>query len=137
MGSRHTGHTIRATEARRHRGNRLEVTRDGVHAALTDQILKCAIEVHSHLGPGLLESIYESALCFELTAAGRRFRRQVAFGYWGYTITGHRVTEISRRAQSFEPGTRLSELSVYVRGYWTTSSLIEWPVSCASVARGS
>jgi hypothetical protein len=43
------------------------VIHDGVHATLTQQILKCAIEVHRHLGPGLLESIYESALCFELT----------------------------------------------------------------------
>ena len=32
-------------------------------------------EVHRHLGPGLLESIYESALCIELRAAGLKFRR--------------------------------------------------------------
>lgn len=32
---------------------------DGIHATLTQQVLKCAIEVHRHLGPGLLESIYD------------------------------------------------------------------------------
>jgi len=29
--------------------------------AVTDRIIGCAIEVHKHLGPGLLESVYESA----------------------------------------------------------------------------
>jgi PD-(D/E)XK nuclease superfamily len=33
---------------------------------LTDKIIGCAIEVHRQLGPGLLESIYEQALCIEL-----------------------------------------------------------------------
>ena len=30
---------------------------------LTKNIIGCAIEVHRQLGPGLLESIYEKALC--------------------------------------------------------------------------
>jgi GxxExxY protein len=37
---------------------------------LTKLIIGCAIEVHKNLGPGLLESLYESALCLELEAAG-------------------------------------------------------------------
>jgi len=32
---------------------------------LTNQIIACAIEVHKILGPGLLETIYESALSRE------------------------------------------------------------------------
>jgi GxxExxY protein len=40
------------------------------------RIIGCAIEVHKTLGPGLLESIYESALCHELFAAGLAFVRQ-------------------------------------------------------------
>jgi GxxExxY protein len=46
---------------------------------LTDKIIGCAIEVHRRLGPGLLESIYESALCVELEVCGLRYERQIAF----------------------------------------------------------
>ena len=65
---------------------------DGPHAALTEQILKCAIEVHRHLGPGLFESIYESALCFELAVAGLRFKRQIGVPlyYKGRLLSEHR-----------------------------------------------
>jgi GxxExxY protein len=34
---------------------------------LTGQIIGAAIEVHRELGVGLLESIYENALCHELS----------------------------------------------------------------------
>ena len=39
----------------------------GVESALASKVIGCAIEVHRHLGPGLLESAYESCLCHELT----------------------------------------------------------------------
>jgi len=32
---------------------------------ITEKIIGCCIEVHRNLGPGLLESIYEKALCHE------------------------------------------------------------------------
>jgi GxxExxY protein len=32
---------------------------------ITEKIIGCAIEVHKHLGPGLLESAYEECLVFE------------------------------------------------------------------------
>jgi GxxExxY protein len=44
---------------------------------LTDRIIGFAIEVHRHLGPGLLESAYEECLCFELNQIGIDFKRQV------------------------------------------------------------
>jgi GxxExxY protein len=44
---------------------------------LTDQIIGFAIEVHRHLGPGLLESAYEECLCFELNRTGIDFKRQI------------------------------------------------------------
>lgn len=47
------------------------------HVALTERIIKAAIEVHRTTGPGLLESIYEAGLAFELQAAGVCCRRQV------------------------------------------------------------
>ena len=43
----------------------------------TYRILQCLYEVHSELGPGLLESIYEEAAAKELTAQGFRVERQV------------------------------------------------------------
>jgi GxxExxY protein len=33
---------------------------------LSKEIIGASIEVHRHLGPGLLESAYEEALCYEL-----------------------------------------------------------------------
>jgi GxxExxY protein len=47
-------------------------------SALSERVIKLAIDVHRHLGPGLLESTYEECLCFELRAAGTKFERQVA-----------------------------------------------------------
>lgn len=43
---------------------------------LTERIIGAAIEVHRHLGPGLLESTYEQCLCWELAEAGLGFLRQ-------------------------------------------------------------
>jgi len=43
---------------------------------LTRRVIGRAIEVHHHLGPGPLESIYEAALCHELSRAGIAFVRQ-------------------------------------------------------------
>jgi len=38
----------------------------------------CAIKVHSALGPGLLESVYEACLTHELTKGGLEVQRQRA-----------------------------------------------------------
>lgn len=43
---------------------------------LTEQIIGAAIEVHRHLGPGLLESAYEECLCYEFHLRGLKFERQ-------------------------------------------------------------
>ncbi len=60
---------------------------------LTEQIIGAAIEVHRLLGPGLLESIYEEALCLELSLRGVPFRRQVETDvlYKGNIIKGQRL----------------------------------------------
>ena len=44
--------------------------------ALTRQIIGAAIEVHRHLGPGLLESAYETCLAYELRQLGLEVERQ-------------------------------------------------------------
>jgi len=45
--------------------------------SLTEQIIGAAIEVHRHLGPGLLESTYEACLAHELAGFGIPFQRQL------------------------------------------------------------
>jgi len=44
---------------------------------LGEQIIAALIEVHRHLGPGLLESAYELAFCHELNLRGIPFERQI------------------------------------------------------------
>jgi GxxExxY protein len=43
----------------------------------TEAVIGAAIEVHRHLGPGLLESAYEECLCHELKFRNIAFKRQV------------------------------------------------------------
>ena len=60
---------------------------------LTQKIIGAAIEVHRTLGPGLLESIYEEALCHELFLRRINFRRQVEIDviYKDKVIKGQRL----------------------------------------------
>jgi GxxExxY protein len=44
---------------------------------LTYKIIGCAIEVHKHLGPGLLESVYEKCFLRELSLRGIGFKSQI------------------------------------------------------------
>jgi GxxExxY protein len=44
---------------------------------LTELIIGAAIEVHRNTGPGLMESVYEECLCYELSQLGLKFQRQV------------------------------------------------------------
>ena len=43
---------------------------------ISERIIGAAIEVHRSLGPGLLESVYEEALCHEFELQHIRFERQ-------------------------------------------------------------
>ncbi|MCB1023920.1 MAG: GxxExxY protein [Acidobacteria bacterium] len=60
---------------------------------LTHEIIGAAIEVHRTLGSGLLESIYEEALCHEFTLRNIEFRRQIEVDviYKGKIIKGQRL----------------------------------------------
>jgi GxxExxY protein len=46
--------------------------------ALASAVLNAAVEVHRVLGPGFFESVYEQALCLELTLRSVPFVRQPA-----------------------------------------------------------
>jgi GxxExxY protein len=50
---------------------------DGDLNRVTHGIIAAAIEVHRHLGPGLLESAYQECVCFELSQQGLPFTREV------------------------------------------------------------
>jgi GxxExxY protein len=57
--------------------------------ALTQQVIGAAIEVHRHLGPGLLESAYMPCLQFELASRRVEFVTQklVPLVYKGLTLS--------------------------------------------------
>jgi GxxExxY protein len=44
----------------------------------TEAVIGAAIEVHRHVGPGLLESAYEECLCEELLLRKIPFKRQIS-----------------------------------------------------------
>ena len=48
-----------------------------IYKELTHAMCGAAIEVHSQLGPGLLESAYEQCLCHELALRDIKLQRQV------------------------------------------------------------
>jgi len=63
------------------------------HEQLINKVIGAAIEVHRHLGPGFLESIYERALCYELQLQGIQFEKQVEIlvPYKEISISGQRL----------------------------------------------
>lgn len=48
-----------------------------LHEKQTERVIGAAIEVHRALGPGLLQSVYEECLCYELHLQGIGFERQI------------------------------------------------------------
>ena len=61
---------------------------------LTGKVLGSAIEVHKHLGPGLLESVYEQCLAHELKLAKIPFvlQHKIPVNYKGVILDcGHRA----------------------------------------------
>jgi len=91
---------------------------------LTKRIIGAAIEVHKELGPGLLESIYEEALCYEFKLRGIEFERQVATDivYKGHVIKGQRLDLLVEKEVVVEiksvrrtPDTVVSQTISYLR----------------------
>ena len=62
--------------------------------AISFEVRRAAYKVHTALGPGLLEAVYELALAYELEQTGLRVERQVAlpFVYAGQRLdAGYRL----------------------------------------------
>jgi GxxExxY protein len=69
------------------------------HRELSGRVIEAAIAVHAALGPGFIESVYESALCVELAARGIAFERQkvVPINYRGHEVGQHRLDLVVER----------------------------------------
>ena len=83
---------------------------------ITEKIIGAAIEVHTELGPGLLESIYEEALCYEFKLQGIKYERQVAADvvYKGKVIKGQRLDLLVEKEVVVElkSQTKLQDLAI-------------------------
>jgi GxxExxY protein len=57
---------------------------------LSYQIIGAAIEVHKHIGPGMLESVYQTCLGIELSERGLSFKQEleIPIVYKGRKIQG-------------------------------------------------
>ncbi len=91
---------------------------------LTEKIIGASIEVHKVLGPGLLESIYEEALCYEFNLTGIKFQRQVNCDiiYKGHVIKGQKLdllveneVVVEIKALSQMPEVALAQTLSYLR----------------------
>lgn len=60
------------------------------------EVMGCAIEVNKHAGPGLLESVYESCMMYELQRHGLRAQSQVRVPvfYRGIDLGSHLFIDI-------------------------------------------
>ena len=77
----------------------------GSEGPRTSPIIGAAIEVHRHLGPGLLESAYEECLCHELHLRGLEFKRRIDLPviYKGLSLDcGYRIDLIVQDAVILE-----------------------------------
>jgi GxxExxY protein len=63
---------------------------------LTEAVIGAAIEVHRYLGPGLLESIYQRALCHELSLRGIHHipQQRVPVSYKGVDLGDDLIMDI-------------------------------------------
>ena len=61
---------------------------DVEHEELTQKIIGCAMKVHSTLGPGFLESVYQKAMAHELRKAGLKCEceKPIAVYYDGINV---------------------------------------------------
>ena len=106
---------------------------------LTEAIIGAAIEVHRHLGPGLLESAYQKCLARELTLRGIPFEseRTLPVVYKGITLDcGYRIdllvaglVVVEAKAVAATDKIHEAQLLTYLRlGGWKVGLLINFNV---------
>ena len=107
--------------------------------SLTHEIIGAAIEVHRHLGPGLLESAYQECLCHELRLRSVDFRRELNLpvqykgikldcGYRVDVLVANLVLVELKAVQLLNP-VHEAQLLTYLRlGGWRVGLLINFNV---------
>jgi GxxExxY protein len=106
---------------------------------ITHEIVGAAIEVHRHLGPGLLESAYKECLYHELRLRGVDFRRELnlPLQYKGIKLDcGYRVDVlvanlvlVELKAVQLLNAVHEAQLLTYLRlGGWRVGLLINFNV---------
>jgi len=88
-----SNHEVHEETRRRKMNLRIVSNLPEEHEQLIKKVIGAAIEVHRHLGPGFLESIYERALCHELQLRAIPYENQVAVlvPYKDISIPGQRL----------------------------------------------
>ncbi len=101
------------------------------HEARTQAIIGAAIEVHRHLGPGLLETVYARCLCHELCLRDIPWRSEVpvAIGYKGLLMeTAFRADLVVDEVVLVETKVVASLLPVHEAQALTYMRLLNLPV---------
>ena len=103
----------------------------------TESIIGAAIEVHRHLGPGLLESAYEECLCEELSLRKIPFNRQIALpvtyksrkldvGYRVDLLVNNEVVVELKTVESRLPIHEAQTLTYMRLGGWQVGPILNW-----------
>jgi len=98
---------------------------DKVDVNLSKQVIHAAIEVHKVLGPGLLESIYEKAMCYELLQQRLSFESQypimvnykgkrLGVGYRADLIVNNRLL-VELKAESSITNVHMAQTLTYLK----------------------
>lgn len=95
------------------------------------QVNGCAIEVHKHLGPGLLESVYHTCLKKELTIRGLEFETELTIPvyYKGLELeTGLRCDLLVEKSLVVELKAIEKVLPIHEAQILTYMNLLEIPI---------
>ena len=106
----------------------------------TKTIIGAAIEVHRHLGPGLLELAYEGCLCEELLSRNIPFKRQVPLpvtykgkrleiGYRIDILVNDEVVVEIKAVESIQPIHEAQVLTYMKLGDWKVGLILNFNVA--------
>jgi GxxExxY protein len=96
----------------------------------TEAIIGAAIEVHRHLGPGLLESAYEECLCEEFSLSKIPFKRQILdVGYRIDLLVNDEVVIELKTVESILPIHEAQTLTYMRLGGWQVGLILNFNVT--------